>query len=388
MNSHPKRLVRIYSPFNPYPPTEGSPRVIVSQVEGIRAGGAETELVTWLDRSEAEPPWQKLGRVARSWVSGAASPELYYYPPSLAPPVGSKRADLGIYNYSFAHAWLKAPGARAREGRIAVHFHNLESELFEQRARFSKGVIRRLHALNASRLRAHEHELAQLTDEQWFVSRVDMDHYKSQVPEARCRWVGPGFSAEEGGRRRQDFLAAWEVGKRETQPVLALLGRYDFGPNRASLEWVVDKLAPCLRARGFAGKVQVIGNGVPDEIRRRAERFGFFEFLGFVEDLEAYWPRWSWALVPHVSGSGVRIKLLEAIASGLPVLANAEALDPVSPDLASLAQVIPLSRPDDWCAAVLSSAPGEERARRSRAPYPDSLDPKRIYGFVEGFCAR
>lgn len=386
MQSHSKRLIRIYSPFNPYPPVEGSPRVIVSQIEGIQAGGSETELVTWKDRHQLEGPWQKAARVAKSLVTQFASPELYYYPPSTMPELRGVHAELGIYNYSFAYTWLKARGARTREAKVAVHFHNLESELFEQRARYSRGLAKKMHELNASRLRDHERELASLSDEQWFVSQVDLELYRSRVPEARCRWVGPGFSPEEGGVRRREFLKSFDAGKAEKHPILALLGRYDFGPNRESLEWVVDRLAPCLEKQGFKGRLQILGSGVSDGIKRRAARFEFFEFLGFVESIEPLWPLWSHALVPHVSGSGVRIKLLEAIASGLPVITNPEAVAPIGKDLADLTHLHSLSRPEEWSQRIISSRPGEERAKLSRAPYPDSLDPRRIYGFIEELC--
>ena len=52
--------------------------------------------------------------------------------------------------------------------------------------------------------------------------------------------------------------------------------------------------------------------------------------LGFVEEIESFWAQIDCMIVPHISGSGVRIKMLEALASGITVIANPEAIEPLS----------------------------------------------------------
>jgi len=42
-------LARVYSPFFPYPATEGAYQVILDQARSIAALGWEVELVCWLD---------------------------------------------------------------------------------------------------------------------------------------------------------------------------------------------------------------------------------------------------------------------------------------------------------------------------------------------------
>jgi hypothetical protein len=106
--------------------------------------------------------------------------------------------------------------------------------------------------------------------------------------------------------------------------------------------------------------------------------------MGFVPDLEPFWASLSFALVPHLTGSGVRIKLLEALASGIPTLATSEAALRIHPDL----RVSPLLKVSDdpslWVDMLMKAQPFEHRLEEpgSILAAGKGFDGREVYRFL------
>ncbi|MBI3664995.1 MAG: glycosyltransferase [Acidobacteria bacterium] len=86
------------------------------------------------------------------------------------------------------------------------------------------------------------------------------------------------------------------------------------------------------------------------------------EFLGQVEDIRGPLERYALMVCPVLSGSGVRVKLLEAFASGLPVVSTplgAEGLARASGDLIELAET-----PEEFARKILELLADPARARQ------------------------
>lgn len=404
--------IRIYSPYFPFPITEGAFQVIYDQVRCFVAKGHSVELVFWLEGSNSKSR-QDLGmgarvrvhdfsalckkakkgrawRVFRSLVGNFASPELFYYPPSADQRDSLEEVDLAIYHFSFSYVWLKR-ARPAREKRVVVHFHNLEHELFDLRAnQFScMGDPRKwIHRRNRSLLRQHEWELKTLADELWFVSPMDLERYgltrRSDLGtdlvgerKARLRSVGPTFDSDILMRRR--LL----IGASASKPIFGFLGNLEFGPNHESVKWILEKVAPLLQENGFLGKILIVGKNPSLSLKKAASRYSFVEFTGFLEEIETFWGQISFLLIPHITGSGVRIKLLEALASNIPVLANSAAIGLIHPELQKQPQLFCRDDPSEWARLILSETPMKTRLQFQSLPFAPALEGEKIYGFLE-----
>ncbi len=380
-------LIRIYSPYPPDSLTEGAFQVIYHQQLALLKLGFRVELVSWLSKHRPESLWARVARVCKTMGTDTASPEALFYPLDCDPSKTRKirgeleTADLGIYHFSFSHHWLSAPHHHPRaEKKTAVHFHNLESELFRHR-----GWIQRQ---NVAKLERHELELASLADELWFLSAVDHATYLARYSalndakkHARLRIVGPCFDPALHNLRKATALT------QSTEPQkthVGILGNYTHGPNRASLAWILTELAPVLQSQGFANKgtIRVAGAGVPPDLARVAARYSFIQTLGFVPNLDAFWSELSWMLVPQFGGSGVRIKLLEALSAGIPVLANQEAIAPLDSWLKQSPLLTCHESATDWATVLMRESPGLTRRKYSDRPFEPGLDGSLIYRFL------
>lgn len=405
--------IRIYSPCFPHPITEGMHQIVADQMNTFLAMGFETELVVVLEtldeiENKASKPLAELEarglrltslaralkrrvgfvetakrgvRVARSLLSGLASPELHYYPPRLARSRVSDDVDLAIYHYSFAYAWLKSGPVRGEKKRVA-YLHNLESELFDLRAAESeKAVERAVHRLNAAKLRAHERELAKHCDELWFLSPVDRRSLLPWAHDKLMRLTPPTYD-EALRQRRQKMLSIkrGQVGEMRA----GFIGGLDFLPNYHSAKWLLEEVAPRLADHGFRGKLLIAGKGAPDSLKALGGRYSFVEFTGFVRDLEEYWSQLSLSLVPHVTGSGVRMKLLESVASGVPVLCNLDAIRRLHPEVQKSPFVVKCENIEEWVKCLIEEKPFQTRQALASVPHNPGLTGAKIYGFLNG----
>ena len=115
---------------------------------------------------------------------------------------------------------------------------------------------------------------------------------------------------------RYDF----SPGGREPFTML-FLGSFRHEPNIVALDWFVNQVLPRIVARRPEARLVVVGSDAPPR-HPYADRAPAIEIRGFVEDIREPLGRYAVFVCPVRSGSGVRVKLLEAFASGIPVVST------------------------------------------------------------------
>jgi glycosyltransferase involved in cell wall biosynthesis len=109
-------------------------------------------------------------------------------------------------------------------------------------------------------------------------------------------------------------------------PVVLFFGNLGYVHNVAAARYVAGEVLPRLLARTPEATLRLAGARPAASIRRLAGLPGL-EVVGPVEDMAAELHRSAVALIPLLSGSGMKNKVLEAFAAGTPVVANALALE-------------------------------------------------------------
>lgn len=106
------------------------------------------------------------------------------------------------------------------------------------------------------------------------------------------------------------------------RPVFVFLGGLDFAPNRDGLTWFLGTFREQVLAAVPDFRLLVVGRGsanLPAEAAAWGERV---QALGWVDDLDEVLGSCAALLSPLRVGSGTKIKVLEALARGLPVVAT------------------------------------------------------------------
>ena len=94
------------------------------------------------------------------------------------------------------------------------------------------------------------------------------------------------------------------------------LGSLDYRPNQEAAIWIAEELQPLLKA-----EVHIAGSNAPEWLRNRLTD-SEVAFDGKVPDAAAFIRSMCVMIAPLLSGGGMRIKILEAMACGRPVVST------------------------------------------------------------------
>lgn len=176
----------------------------------------------------------------------------------------------------------------------------------------------RLLAMESKRLARLEHDVTESAAIVLFVSGLEAQRHK-RLSGATNLHSAPPMSAEVNGIRRPPVSR----GKRALR--FAFLGNLKAPQNLQALRYVVQTLVPVLDDAGIDYGLDVIGSIDP----KVAEELSHpcVTFHGFVDDLNGALRDTDLHLAPILSGSGVKTKIVDAFAFGIPTLTTSLGLE-------------------------------------------------------------
>lgn len=94
-------------------------------------------------------------------------------------------------------------------------------------------------------------------------------------------------------------------------------GAWNRAENSAGLEWFLEKICPKLSA-DF--QFVVIGGGMAERLKSKISAYKNFKILGFVENPVVEIAKCQALVAPLFKGAGVKVKVIDALSSGTPVI--------------------------------------------------------------------
>ncbi len=208
-------------------------------------------------------------------------------------------------------------------GQYGLGFQRIAVCLFEHDIYFqsiarvlpSRPPLKRL-AATVEYLRALRYELRLLPqmDRIQTCTRENRDYLLGFLPELAPRMDPHLRAGIETARYR------FTPNSREPRTML-FLGSFRHAPNAAALNWFLRHVMPLVAARDPEARLVVIGSD-PPPAHTLPTFDGRVEILGFVPDIQAALQRYAVFICPILGGSGLRVKLLEAFASGIPAVST------------------------------------------------------------------
>ncbi len=103
--------------------------------------------------------------------------------------------------------------------------------------------------------------------------------------------------------------------------VLLFVGRMDYGPNVDAVLWFCRQVFPSISSAVPDTRLLIVGRDPPDEVLRLGND-GRVTVTGTVADVQPYYREAAVAVAPLRAGGGTRLKILEAMAAGVPVIST------------------------------------------------------------------
>lgn len=117
------------------------------------------------------------------------------------------------------------------------------------------------------------------------------------------------------------FRADAEPEARNARPTVLFCGAMDYTPNVDALRWFFDKIHDNLVQRVPELEVLIVGKAPTAEVQAHAQRRGVI-VTGGVADVRPYYRRAWVQVVPLRIGGGTRLKIVESLAIGTPVVST------------------------------------------------------------------
>ncbi len=201
-------------------------------------------------------------------------------------------------------------------------YRRIATALFEHDVYFqsiARGLPHMLGALAKVKarleyLRALRYELRMLPrfDQVQTCTRENLDYLASFLPDLKPRM--------RDGLRAGIDTSRYQFRTEGREPCTMLfLGSFRHDPNRAALDWFVKRALPHIALRRPEARLVIVGSDPPP-----AHAYADYpvELAGYVEDIREPLGRYAVFVCPILSGSGVRVKLLEAFSAGIPVVST------------------------------------------------------------------
>ncbi|HLU93335.1 MAG TPA: glycosyltransferase family 4 protein [Membranihabitans sp.] len=209
--------------------------------------------------------------------------------------------------------------------KIIFRSHNLEFEIWDRLADNNRNPLLKWY-LNklARKLRDYECEHIHKVDFLLPISLVDQKKYLNLGYEGDIFTLPLGIDLERYPVERSSPLEKIEVG---------FIGSLDWRPNVEGLQWFINQVWPAVQKKyPNVFRLHIAGRNMPEKIRKQASPDIIIH--GEVTDAIDFIQRYDYFVVPLFSGSGMRVKILEAMAMGKIVLSTRIGIEgiPAAPD--------------------------------------------------------
>ncbi len=188
--------------------------------------------------------------------------------------------------------------------KIVLRAHNVEYEIWERMAQ-NESFLPKKYYLKLLATRLKRYEIAQLNRTDLIVGITDRDNqYYRDLGCKISMMVAPSPA---------NLSFQPPVISQKTMGKIGFLGSLDWLPNQEGIAWFVKEVWGDLQAKYSTWTLNVAGRNTPKELMTR---WSHVRVVGEVPDAQEFVLSNDVMIVPILSGSGMRIKIIEAMALG------------------------------------------------------------------------
>jgi glycosyltransferase involved in cell wall biosynthesis len=212
--------------------------------------------------------------------------------------------DIGLFEFYY-HARELLPLFRLYQPRARVIVDSVDVHFMRELAAADLGVMPRERAERTKRLELDTYRRADLVVALTGEDRRALEAEIQLPPIAVIPIIFPTRPRASGSRASE----------------VLFVGGFHHLPNLDGLRWFLTEVWHRVLAVSPEARLTVIGSNAPPEVNDLAKNQGI-QLLGYVPDINPYLDRAAVSVAPLRYGSGMKGKVIEAMASGLPVVST------------------------------------------------------------------
>lgn len=200
---------------------------------------------------------------------------------------------------------------------IVMRAHNIEHEIWDRITEQIDFIPKKLYLSYLSKkLKKFEVDRLNKYDFLVAITERDLDRFKSLGYKNGCLAIPVGFDLT---KYEPDYSAF------QNPIALSFIGSLDWMPNTEGLNWFLESVWPKLKAKYPELEFHFTGRNAPAEMRNL--RIPGVYYHNQVVNAKAFTQKYPISIVPLFAGSGIKVKILEAMALGRVVISSSIGLE-------------------------------------------------------------
>lgn len=200
-----------------------------------------------------------------------------------------------------------------------LNHHNIESAMMWRRHEKESSLIKSQYfKLESRRLHAFEKNTAQRFAAHLACSEIDKENLLAIAPGINVATIPNGIAVDQS---RHSSRAPIPPAK------LIFIGGLDWYPNKDAVMHFFTEIWPLLIQKIENLEVHIIGKNPPSSLIDITRSFTQVHFHGFVPDISTFYKEAAVYICPIRDGGGTKLKVLDALAHGVPLVGYPEACE-------------------------------------------------------------
>jgi glycosyltransferase involved in cell wall biosynthesis len=204
-----------------------------------------------------------------------------------------------------------------KERSVILNHHNIESVMMDRRAKETSNLLLKIICkLDSIKIRLMESKISSQTAKHLVCSELDRQRLLAVFPKSDVVVVPNGIDCSKINYERDP--RAYK---------LLFIGGLDWYPNVDAIRYFLKNIWPSL-IKEFPGlSIDIVGKCPPSDLIAYYKNDKSVCFHGFVNDIRVFYKE-NWVYVcPIMDGGGTKLKVLDAMANGILLMANPVAME-------------------------------------------------------------
>jgi glycosyltransferase involved in cell wall biosynthesis len=202
------------------------------------------------------------------------------------------------------------------KGRKILDQHNCESMILKRMLKSTKNPLKKLFLLLEFLKLSHIEKAAlRYFDRVTVLSDADLHEMLRISRVRRDKFDKIPIVVESQYTKNIDSM------QKETMDLL-FLGTLSWYPNQHGILWFLSHVLPLLKRAHIPFRIHIVGKNASSYLVDLVRNEECVNMVGYVDDVNEYYEKCDILVVPLFIGSGMRVKILEGLAKGIPIIST------------------------------------------------------------------